>query len=49
MTAEQAGFHKPRYGAFECMQEKLDAKPEHFLYGYFKATSLDEVNTMLGI
>jgi 2-haloacid dehalogenase len=31
-TAEQAGFYKPRYGAFEYMLEQLDAKPEDFLH-----------------
>lgn len=31
-TAEQAGFYKPRYQAFEYMVEQLDAKPEDFLH-----------------
>jgi 2-haloacid dehalogenase len=83
-TAEQAGFYKPRYGAFEYMLEQLDASPDDFLhvsshtrydlmpchdlgfpnlvlldrgydpptpgvYGYEIVTSLDEVNTMLGL
>ena len=82
-TAEQAGYYKPRYGAFEYMFDQLDASPEDFVhvsshtrydlmpaydlgfrntvyldrgydpvtsgYGYVRAESLDEVNTMLGI
>lgn len=31
-TAEQAGYYKPRYGAFEYMLEQLDAKPEDFVH-----------------
>jgi FMN phosphatase YigB (HAD superfamily) len=31
-TAEQAGFYKPRYRAFEYMVEQLDASPEDFLH-----------------
>lgn len=31
-TAEQAGFYKPRYQAFEYMVEQLDATPEDFLH-----------------
>ena len=31
-TAEQAGFYKPRYGAFEYMLEQLDASPDDFLH-----------------
>jgi 2-haloacid dehalogenase len=31
-TAEQAGFYKPRYQAFEYMLEQLDASPEDFLH-----------------
>ncbi|MBT2533048.1 HAD hydrolase-like protein [Arthrobacter sp. ISL-48] len=31
-TAEQAGFYKPRYGAFEYMLEQLDASPEDFVH-----------------
>lgn len=31
-TAEQAGFYKPRYQAFEYMLEQLDAAPEDFLH-----------------
>ena len=31
-TAEQAGFYKPRYGAFEYMLDQLDAKPEDFVH-----------------
>jgi 2-haloacid dehalogenase len=31
-TAEQAGFYKPRYGAFEYMLEQLDATPEQFVH-----------------
>ena len=31
-TAEQAGYYKPRYGAFEYMLDQLDAKPEDFVH-----------------
>ena len=31
-TAEQAGYYKPRYAAFEYMLEQLDAKPEDFVH-----------------
>jgi 2-haloacid dehalogenase len=31
-TAEQAGFYKPRYGAFEYMLEQLDAAPDDFVH-----------------
>jgi 2-haloacid dehalogenase len=31
-TAEQAGFYKPRYQAFEYMVEQLNASPEDFLH-----------------
>ena len=31
-TAEQAGFYKPRYGAFEYMLDQLDAKPDDFVH-----------------
>jgi 2-haloacid dehalogenase len=31
-TAEQAGFYKPRYGAFEYMLEQLDASPDDFVH-----------------
>ena len=31
-TAEQAGFYKPRYQAFEYMVDQLDATPEDFLH-----------------
>ncbi|MDO0916674.1 haloacid dehalogenase type II [Streptomyces sp. DT2A-34] len=31
-TAEQSGFYKPRYGAFEYMLDKLDATPDDFLH-----------------
>jgi len=31
-TAEQAGFYKPRYQAFEYMLDQLDATPEDFLH-----------------
>lgn len=31
-TAEQTGFYKPRYQAFEYMVEQLDAGPEDFLH-----------------
>jgi 2-haloacid dehalogenase len=31
-TAEQAGYYKPRYAAFEYMLRELDAKPEDFLH-----------------
>ncbi|GHH65624.1 haloacid dehalogenase type II [Promicromonospora soli] len=31
-TAEQAGFYKPRYQAFEYMLDQLGAKPEDFLH-----------------
>jgi 2-haloacid dehalogenase len=32
LTAEQAGYYKPRYGAFEYMLEKLDATPDDFVH-----------------
>ena len=31
-TAEQAGYYKPRYGAFEYMLDQLDASPEDFVH-----------------
>ncbi len=31
-TAEQAGYYKPRYEAFEYMVKQLDASPEDFLH-----------------
>jgi 2-haloacid dehalogenase len=31
-TAEQAGFYKPRYRAFEYMLEQLDAAPDEFVH-----------------
>ena len=31
-TAEQAGYYKPRYAAFEYMLEQLDAEPEDFVH-----------------
>jgi 2-haloacid dehalogenase len=31
-TAEQAGYYKPRYAAFEYMLEQLDAAPEDFVH-----------------
>ena len=31
-TAEQAGFYKPRYGAFEYMLDQLNAAPEDVLH-----------------
>ena len=31
-TAEQAGYYKPRYGAFEYMLDQLDAQPEDFVH-----------------
>ncbi|GAB3855345.1 haloacid dehalogenase type II [Nocardioides maradonensis] len=31
-TAEQAGFYKPRYQAFEYMVDQLDATPDDFLH-----------------
>ncbi|MFE8992420.1 HAD-IA family hydrolase, partial [Streptomyces collinus] len=31
-TAEQAGFYKPRYAAFEYMLDQLDASPEDFVH-----------------
>jgi 2-haloacid dehalogenase len=31
-TAEQAGFYKPRHGAFEYMLEQLNASPEDFVH-----------------
>jgi 2-haloacid dehalogenase len=31
-TAEQAGYYKPRYGAFEYMLAQLDAEPDDFLH-----------------
>ncbi|MGW0336461.1 haloacid dehalogenase type II [Streptomyces sp. NPDC003011] len=31
-TAEQSGFYKPRYGAFEYMLDQLDATPDDFLH-----------------
>jgi 2-haloacid dehalogenase len=31
-TAEQAGFYKPRYGAFEYMLRQLDATPDDFVH-----------------
>jgi 2-haloacid dehalogenase len=32
LTAEQAGYYKPRYAAFEYMLDQLDAKPEDFVH-----------------
>lgn len=82
-TAEQAGYYKPRYAAFEYMLDQLNAQPDDFVhvashtrydhmpmhdmgfrnlvlldrgydpvtegYGYVTVTSLDELNTMLGL
>jgi 2-haloacid dehalogenase len=82
-TAEQAGFYKPRYAAFEYMLDRLDAEPDDFVhvsshtrydlmpmhdmgfrnlvlldrgydpvtpgYDYVTVTSLDELNTKLGL
>jgi 2-haloacid dehalogenase len=82
-TAEQAGFYKPRYQAFEYMLDQLDASPEDFVhvsshtrydlmpaddlgftqkvfldrgydpqspaYNYITVSSLDELNSMLGL
>jgi 2-haloacid dehalogenase len=31
-TAEQAGYYKPRYAAFEYMLTQLDAAPEDFVH-----------------
>ena len=31
-TAEQAGYYKPRYAAFEYMLDQLDAEPEDFVH-----------------
>jgi 2-haloacid dehalogenase len=31
-TAEQAGYYKPRYAAFEYMLDQLDAQPEDFVH-----------------
>ncbi|WP_128436043.1 haloacid dehalogenase type II [Streptomyces cyaneus] len=31
-TAEQAGYYKPRYAAFEYMLDQLDASPEDFVH-----------------
>ncbi len=31
-TAEQAGYYKPRYAAFEYMLDQLDAAPEDFVH-----------------
>lgn len=31
-TAEQAGFYKPRYAAFEYMRDQLDATPDDFVH-----------------
>ena len=31
-TAEQSGFYKPRYGAFEYLLDQLDTPPEQFLH-----------------
>jgi 2-haloacid dehalogenase len=31
-TAEQAGYYKPRYAAFEYMLDQLDAKPDDFVH-----------------
>ncbi|MEU6179932.1 hypothetical protein [Streptomyces coeruleorubidus] len=31
-TAEQAGYYKPRYTAFEYMLDQLDASPEDFVH-----------------
>ena len=31
-TAEQAGYYKPRYAAFEYMLDQLDATPEDFVH-----------------
>ncbi|MFI9176376.1 hypothetical protein [Streptomyces lincolnensis] len=33
LTAEQAGYYKPRYAAFEYMLDELDASPEDFVHG----------------
>ena len=82
-TAEQSGYYKPRYAAFEYMVDQLEASPEDFVhvsshtrydlmpmhdlgfpntvlldrgydpvtsgYGYVSVSSLDELNTMLGL
>jgi 2-haloalkanoic acid dehalogenase type II len=32
LTAEKAGYYKPRYGAFEYMLEQLDAEPDDFVH-----------------
>jgi 2-haloacid dehalogenase len=32
LTAEQAGYYKPRYAAFEYMLDSLDAAPEDFVH-----------------
>src|SRR4029079_5870861 len=32
-TAEQAGYYKPRYAAFEYMLDQLDAPPNGFVHG----------------
>lgn len=32
LSAEQAGYYKPRYAAFDYMLDKLDAAPEDFLH-----------------
>jgi 2-haloacid dehalogenase len=82
-TAEQAGFYKPRYQAFEYMLDQLGAAPDDFVhvsshtrydlmpaddlgftqkvfldrgydpdspaYNYTTVSSLDELNTMLGL
>jgi 2-haloacid dehalogenase len=31
-TAEQAGYYKPRYAAFEYMLDQLDAEPDDFVH-----------------
>ncbi len=53
-TAEQAGFYKPRYQAFEYMLEELKAKPEevlhvssHTRYDLMPAFDLGFTNTVM--
>lgn len=53
-TAEQSGFYKPRYGAFEYMLDQLDTPPEEFLhvsshtrYDLMPAYDLGFTNTVL--
>lgn len=53
-SAEQAGYYKPRYQAFEYMLDQLDATPEQFLhvsshtrYDLMPANDLGFTNTVL--